>query len=150
MEREAAMVVVSVMGMAHGCRVWPTLGGRGGDADDRSDDLMSAFRVRLPGSDPPTCTAMARARVLHDRLIKPRGALGRIEDLGVQLAGIAGRVPPPVPEHPAVAVFAADHGVVRSGVTPWPQEVTAQMVANFCAGGAGISVLAHSTVLASS
>jgi len=81
--------------------------------------------------------------MLHDRLIKPAGSLGRIEDLGVQLAGIAGRVPPPVPEHPAIAVFAADHGVVRSGVTPWPQEVTAQMVANFCAGGAAISVLAR-------
>ena len=81
--------------------------------------------------------------MLQDRLIKPAGSLGRIEDLGVQLAGIAGRVPPPVPEQPAVAVFAADHGVVRSGVTPWPQEVTAQMVANFCAGGAAISVLAR-------
>ncbi|HEY5874078.1 MAG TPA: nicotinate-nucleotide--dimethylbenzimidazole phosphoribosyltransferase [Ilumatobacteraceae bacterium] len=104
---------------------------------------MSAFQLALTALRPPDMAALAGARMLQDRLIKPAGSLGRIEDLGVQLAGIAGRVPPPVPEQPAVAVFAADHGVVRSGVTPWPQEVTAQMVANFCAGGAAISVLAR-------
>jgi nicotinate-nucleotide--dimethylbenzimidazole phosphoribosyltransferase len=104
---------------------------------------MSSFQRALAGLRPPDVAALAEASARHDRLLKPRGALGRIEDVGVQLAGIAGRVPPPVPERPAVAVFAADHGVVRSGVTPWPQEVTAQMVANFCAGGAGISVLAR-------
>ena len=86
--------------------------------------------------------AMAAARELHGRLTKPAGSLGRLEDLGVQLAGIAGECPPPVPSPAAVAVFAADHGVVASGVTPWPQEVTAQMVANFCAGGAAVNVLA--------
>ena len=123
--------------------MWPTLVGRGGDADYCGGDLTSAFQRALAAVRPPDTAALARARMLHDRLIKPAGSLGRIEDLGVQLAGIAGRVPPPVPEHPAVAVFAADHGVVRSGVTPWPQEVTAQMVANFCAGGAAISVLAR-------
>jgi len=52
-------------------------------------------------------------------------------------------VPPPVPEPVTIAVFAADHGVVAEGVTAWPQEVTAQMVANFCAGGAAINVLAR-------
>ena len=59
------------------------------------------------------------------------------------LAGIAGRCPPPVPAAPAVAVFAADHGVVASGVTPWPQDVTGQMVANFVAGGAAINAIAR-------
>jgi nicotinate-nucleotide--dimethylbenzimidazole phosphoribosyltransferase len=88
---------------------------------------------------------MADARALQDRLTKPRGALGRLEDLGAQLAGIAGACPPPVPAPIAVAVFAADHGVVREGVTPWPQEVTAQMVANFCRGGAAINVFARQT-----
>ena len=83
------------------------------------------------------------ARALHDRLTKPRGALGFVEDIGVRLSGIAGVVPPPVPVPAAIAVFAADHGVVRQGVTPWPQEVTAQMVANFVAGGAAINVLAR-------
>jgi len=87
--------------------------------------------------------AMADARALHARLTKPPGSLGRLEDVGVQLAGIAGECPPPMPAPAAVAVFAGDHGVVRAGVTPWPQEVTAQMVANFCAGGAAINALAR-------
>src|SRR5207248_8556572 len=87
--------------------------------------------------------AMAEAAARQDRLTKPRGALGRLETLSVQLAGIAGACPPPVPAPAAVAVFAADHGVVAQGVTPWPQEVTAQMVANFVTGGAAINVLAR-------
>jgi nicotinate-nucleotide--dimethylbenzimidazole phosphoribosyltransferase len=87
--------------------------------------------------------AMNAARDRHLRLTKPAGSLGQVEELGVQLAGISGACPPPVPEAPAVAVFAADHGVVASGVTPWPQEVTAQMVANFAAGGAAINALAR-------
>jgi nicotinate-nucleotide--dimethylbenzimidazole phosphoribosyltransferase len=87
--------------------------------------------------------AATSAAQLHDRLTKPRGSLGRLEDLGVRLSAIFGTCPPPVPEPVAVAVFAGDHGVVAEGVTPWPQEVTAQMVANFCAGGAAINVLAR-------
>jgi nicotinate-nucleotide--dimethylbenzimidazole phosphoribosyltransferase len=86
---------------------------------------------------------MAEALARQDRLTKPRGALGRLEALSVQLAGIAGVCPPPVPAPAAVVVFAADHGVVAEGVTPWPQEVTAQMVANFVSGGAAINVLAR-------
>jgi nicotinate-nucleotide--dimethylbenzimidazole phosphoribosyltransferase len=89
--------------------------------------------------------AARQAAEHHDRLTKPRGALGRLESLGVQLAGIAGVSPPPVPEPATVVVFAGDHGVVADGVTPWPQEVTAQMVANFAAGGAAINVLARHT-----
>lgn len=87
--------------------------------------------------------AASAARVRHDRLTKPAGSLGRLEQLGVQLAAIAGTCPPPRPEPAAVAVFAGDHGVAASGVTPWPQEVTAQMVANFLAGGAAINVIAR-------
>src|SRR5207344_1629701 len=81
---------------------------------------------------PVDAAAAQAAAVLHSQLTKPAGSLGRLEDVGVQLAGIAGRCPPPVPEPVAVA-----------GVTAWPQEVTAQMVANFCAGGAAINVLAR-------
>ena len=92
---------------------------------------------------PPNRAAALEAGQLQDRLTKPRFALGRLEALGAQLAGIAGVCPPPVPSPAAVAVFAADHGVVVEGVTPWPSEVTAQMVANFCAGGAAINVLAR-------
>jgi nicotinate-nucleotide--dimethylbenzimidazole phosphoribosyltransferase len=91
----------------------------------------------------PDEAAARAAAALQDRLTKPRGALGRLEDLGEQLAAISGEVPPPRPSPAAVAVFAGDHGVVAEGVTPWPQEVTVQMVANILAGGAAISVLAR-------
>lgn len=83
------------------------------------------------------------AEELQGRLTKPVGSLGRIETLGVQLCAMAGTVPPPYPAPAAVVVFAADHGVHAQGVTPWPQEVTAQMVANFLAGGAAINVFAR-------
>jgi nicotinate-nucleotide--dimethylbenzimidazole phosphoribosyltransferase len=88
-------------------------------------------------------TAGADAAALHDRLAKPRGALGRLEAVGIRLAAIAGECPPPVPEPVVVAVFAGDHGVLAEGVTPWPQEVTGQMVAAFCAGSAAVNVLAR-------
>ena len=92
----------------------------------------------------PTDTfAALAARALQDQLTKPQGSLGFLENLGVQLAAIAGECPPPVPVPATIAVFAGDHGVVNAGVTPWPSEVTAQMVANFCAGGAAINVLAR-------
>ena len=87
--------------------------------------------------------AAAAASELNDRLTKPRGALGQLEALGVQLAGLAGSCPPPLPTPAVVAVFAADHGVHAEGVTPWPQEVTAQMVGNFLAGGAAVNVFAR-------
>ena len=91
----------------------------------------------------PDDRAASAAAEHLDRLTKPPGSLGRLERLAVQLAAIAGVSPPPVPEPAAVAVFAGDHGVHAEGVSPWPQEVTAQMVANFCAGGAAINVLAR-------
>lgn len=87
--------------------------------------------------------AANNAATLQSQLTKPVGSLGRLEALGVQLAGIAGACPPPIPEPATIAVFAADHGVADWGISPWPQEVTAQMVANFAAGGAAINVLAR-------
>lgn len=87
--------------------------------------------------------AARQARERHDRLTKPQGSLGRLEDLGIQLSAIARTCPPPIPASVTIAVFAGDHGVVAAGVTPWPSEVTAQMVANFCAGGAAVNVLAR-------
>ena len=102
-----------------------------------------SFAEAVARLTPLDAGAGAEAAALHDRLAKPRGALGRLEALGVQLAAIAGECPPPVPEPVVVAVFAGDHGVLVEGVTPWPQEVTAQMVAAFCAGGAAVNVLAR-------
>lgn len=101
---------------------------------------MSA--VELPIVRPLDADAMAAADARQAQLTKPRGSMGRLEMLGTQLAGITGVCPPPVPEPVAVAVFAGDHGVHAQGVTPWPQEVTVQMVANVCSGGAVVSVLA--------
>ena len=75
-------------------------------------------------------------------MTKPPGSLGVLEDVAAQLAGIAGSCPAPLPTPAAVAIFAADHGVHAQGVTPWPQEVTAQMVANFAAGGAVVNAFA--------
>jgi nicotinate-nucleotide--dimethylbenzimidazole phosphoribosyltransferase len=100
---------------------------------------FEAARARI---GPKDCDAINAALALQGQLTKPPGSLGRIEAIGVQLAGIAGMCPPPVPEPATVAVFAGDHGIVDWGVSPWPQEVTAQMVANFTAGGAAINVLA--------
>ncbi|HVM64195.1 MAG TPA: nicotinate-nucleotide--dimethylbenzimidazole phosphoribosyltransferase [Acidimicrobiales bacterium] len=101
------------------------------------------FAAAVDAIVPVDATAAADAAAHHDRLTKPRGALGRLEEVGIRLAAIAGESPPPVPEPVTVAVFAGDHGVVAQGVTPWPQEVTAQMVANFCSGGAAVNVLAR-------
>jgi nicotinate-nucleotide--dimethylbenzimidazole phosphoribosyltransferase len=85
-----------------------------------------------------------QARRYHATLTKPSGSLGRLESLGAQLSGIYRAMPPP-PAKPAVALFAGDHGIVAEGVTPWPSEVTAQMVRNIATGGAAINAIALST-----
>jgi nicotinate-nucleotide--dimethylbenzimidazole phosphoribosyltransferase len=107
----------------------------GRDAVSLLDEVRAAVR-------PLDADAMAAARQRQAIMTKPAGSLGLLEDLSVQLAGLAGCCPPPPPEPAAVAVFAADHGVHAQGVTPWPQEVTAQMVANFLAGGAVVNAFA--------
>jgi len=86
--------------------------------------------------------AMAAARVRQDELTKPKGSLGRLEELSIKIAGIKGGIIRGF-EHKAIVTMAADHGVVSEGVTLHPQEVTRQMVLNFLNGGAGISVLAR-------
>lgn len=91
---------------------------------------------------PPDAGVAAAARARQDTLTKPRGSLGRLEDLSVWLASCQGVCPPRPLERARVVVFAGDHGVARSGVSAYPPEVTAQMVANFEAGGAAINVLA--------
>jgi nicotinate-nucleotide--dimethylbenzimidazole phosphoribosyltransferase len=105
--------------------------------------MAAAFEAARAAVRPPYAAAGTAAAEHHRRLAKPPGALGRLEAAGVRLSAIAGAFPPPVPSPAAVAVFAGDHGVVAEGVTPWPQEVTAQMVATFLAGGAAVNVLAR-------
>ena len=86
--------------------------------------------------------AVSAALQRQAQMTKPAGSLGALEAVSVQLAGLARCCPPPMPEPAAVAIFAADHGVHAQGVTPWPQEVTGQMVANFLAGGAVVNAFA--------
>ncbi|GAC57046.1 nicotinate-nucleotide--dimethylbenzimidazole phosphoribosyltransferase [Gordonia hirsuta DSM 44140 = NBRC 16056] len=76
-------------------------------------------------------------------LTKPPGSLGRLEDLAVWIAACQGVCPPRPLTAPQIAVFAGDHGVARQGVSAFPPEVTAQMVANIAGGGAAINVLAR-------
>ena len=92
---------------------------------------------------PPDAEVAAAARARQDRLTKPPGSLGRLEDLSVWVASCQGVCPPRQFQRPRVVVFAGDHGVTSSGVSAYPAEVTAQMVANFDAGGAAINVLAE-------
>jgi len=87
-------------------------------------------------------SAMQAARARQDELTKPRGSLGRLESLSVQIAGITGQARP-VLQHKVVTTMAGDHGVVAEGVSAFPAEVTPQMVLNFLHGGAAINVLAR-------
>ena len=92
--------------------------------------------------EPADAAAMRRAEARHLTLTKPPGSLGRLERVSVRLAGIYGTERPAV-RGSAVIVAAGDHGVVAQGVTGYPQAVTAQMVRNFLAGGAAVSVMAR-------
>lgn len=95
----------------------------------------------LKSIGPLDSAAMAAAQKRQDDLTKPRGSLGRLEQLSVQIAGIQANATPRI-VHKAIVTMAADHGVVQEGVSLYPQEVTRQMVLNFLNGGAGINVLA--------
>src|SRR6516162_8096259 len=91
----------------------------------------------------PACReAAAQAQARLDSKTKPRGSLGRLEELACRLASIYGTADPGLPAK-AVVVMAADHGSAEEGVSAYPQEVTAQMVRNFATGGAAINVLAR-------
>lgn len=92
---------------------------------------------------PPDEEAAAAVRARDGRLTKPPGSLGRLEHIAEWLARWQGRHAPRV-ERPVVAVFAGNHGVVKQGVTAYPQEVTRQMVANFQAGGAAVNQICKS------
>lgn len=87
-------------------------------------------------------TTIAEQMQKHlDSLTKPRGSLGRLEDLVIKFAVMQERVPPRISKK-AVYVFAADHGITAEGVSLYPQEVTYQMLLNILSGGAAINALA--------
>ena len=85
---------------------------------------------------------LAQAQARLDRLTKPIGSLGRLEELAAHYVMITGEIHPKVPRG-AVFTFAADHGVTVEGVSAYPSAVTPQMVLNFLRGGAGVNVLAR-------
>ncbi|MEL6298712.1 MAG: nicotinate-nucleotide--dimethylbenzimidazole phosphoribosyltransferase [Pseudomonadota bacterium] len=84
------------------------------------------------------------ARARQAVLTKPPGSLGALEEIAIRLAGLQG-VEKPSADDAAILIFAGDHGVTARGVSPFPRDVTLQMLANFAAGGAAISVLARET-----
>ena len=109
-------------------------------AHDAAPD--AALQAAIDAIGPLDEAAMSAAQARVDSLTKPPGSLGRLEAVVVQLAGITGEVGPRLVPR-AVVVVAADHGVAARGVSAYPSAVTAQMVANFVAGGAAVNVLAR-------
>ena len=97
------------------------------------DDIRQLI-AGLPGPDDAAAAAVRERDMV---LTKPPGALGRLEDIAEWLAAWSGH--PPAVNRPLVAVFAGNHGVTGQGVSPYPPDVTAQMVSNFAAGGAAIN-----------
>lgn len=90
----------------------------------------------------PDRRAVRAAETRQSQLTKPPGALGRLEELAIELAGLQ-RCERPRLERVHIVVFAADHGVAAEGVSAFPQAVTVEMIRNFARGGAAISVLAR-------
>ncbi|SRX82771.1 nicotinate-nucleotide--dimethylbenzimidazole phosphoribosyltransferase [Mycolicibacterium parafortuitum] len=97
----------------------------------------------FPEIPAPDADAAAAAAQRQLRLTKPAGALGRLEELSIWVSACQGVCPPQQFERARVVVFAGDHGVAGAGVSAYPPEVTAAMVANFAAGGAAVNVLAE-------
>ncbi|MEM9852539.1 MAG: nicotinate-nucleotide--dimethylbenzimidazole phosphoribosyltransferase, partial [Pseudomonadota bacterium] len=96
---------------------------------------LAALIAQAPG---PSEEARTAAEARNGQLTKPPGALGRLEDIAIWYAAWRGAAAPRI-TRPQVAIFAGNHGVAARGVSAFPAEVTAQMVANFAAGGAAIN-----------
>lgn len=101
-----------------------------------------SLKDKLEKITPLNAKAMEQARLRQDRLTKPAGSLGYLEELSIKISGIRGEITSGL-EKKVVILCAADHGIVEEGVSAYPQEVTAQMVLNFARGNAAITVLAR-------
>jgi nicotinate-nucleotide--dimethylbenzimidazole phosphoribosyltransferase len=104
-----------------------------------AEGSLSGLLARIQAPDPRVAL---RTQARLDRLTKPPGSLGRLEELALRVALITGKEAPSLAA-PVIFTLAADHGVAAEGVSPYPQAVTAQMVENFCRGGAAVNVLAR-------
>ncbi len=104
--------------------------------------MMNELTQIISQIEPVDPAWLARAQERLDSLTKPRGSLGRLEELAARYVAIR-QDPMPELQTKWVVVFAADHGVVAEGVSAYPQDVTYQMVYKFLRGGAGINVLAR-------
>jgi nicotinate-nucleotide--dimethylbenzimidazole phosphoribosyltransferase len=103
---------------------------------------MSLLETTVQTIKPLHSATIAQAQARQNQLTKPPGSLGHLEHLSCQLAGIGGRLDPPLAKK-HVVVMAGDHGVTAEGVSAYPAAVTQQMVYNFLSGGAAINVLAR-------
>ncbi len=103
---------------------------------------MSLLQKTVEQILPQNEEARSQAKARLDQLIMPHWALGRLMDMALDLAGMTGSMKPPVARKKIVAM-AGDHGIAKSGVSLFPQEVTVQMAQGFIAGVAGVSVLAR-------
>jgi nicotinate-nucleotide--dimethylbenzimidazole phosphoribosyltransferase len=103
---------------------------------------MSIFENTLKAIKPIDKALNDKAQERLDSLTKPKGSLGRLEELAARLVSMTGELSPEI-NNKKVFVFAGDHGVADEGVSAFPKEVTPQMVINFLHGGAGINVLAN-------
>lgn len=104
----------------------------------------AGLEALITGIGPARAASPEEVQAHLDRLTKPPGSLGGLEDLARRLARILGD-PPPELVHRTVFVLAGDHGVARTGVSAYPPEVTAQMCRNFARGGAAINAIAGAT-----
>jgi nicotinate-nucleotide--dimethylbenzimidazole phosphoribosyltransferase len=106
------------------------------------EEGMEKIEQTVASIQPLDERAMEEARRRQDSLTKPRGSLGQLESLSIQIAGIRGN-PRPQIVHKVIFTLVGDHGITQEGVSAYPSEVTPQMVYNFLRGGAGINVLSR-------
>jgi nicotinate-nucleotide--dimethylbenzimidazole phosphoribosyltransferase len=103
--------------------------------------MATSLDTILKEIKPLDSSAMDAAQNRQNSLTKPRGSLGRLEELSIKLAGIKGTVTPKL-DYKSIIIMAADHGVATETISLYPQEVTRQMVLNFLKGGAAINAMA--------
>ncbi len=140
---ESSAGVPGSAGDAAGSSTGPSATGSGSGIESARTTGTAGAAPAFGPVTAPDAQARTRAEERQLELTKPAGALGRLEALGNWVAACQGVCPPHQFQRARVVVFAGDHGVARHGVSAYPSEVTAQMVANFLGGGAAVNALAR-------